>query len=372
MVFIFTLIIVLLTITLFTLIYVAMNPQFGGSFTKENQQKNSYSKHWNGKRFDNLMETDMRFEFKSVFEYFKKQLDGNEGSHPKNPLPIIDFHLNDFQKESDKPKFIWFGHSVLLLRINNKNLLIDPMFGEDASPIGPIRNKRFSKNTLELIQQLPPIDAVFLSHDHYDHLDLDSIEALKNKKINQYFVSLGTERHLKFWGVSAEIITTLDWWQTIEFEGIKITFTPTRHFSGRGFWDRDKGLWGGFVFEHKAHKIYFSGDGGFGEHFQTVADKFGKFDWAFIECGQYSEFWEEIHLFPEQAVEVAKLTNSKVSIPVHWGAFALALHDWQDPVEQFVAAGLKENINICTPKLGEIVTMGEEPKIDNWWETNDE
>lgn len=366
MVFIFSLIIGIFTISVLTLIYVAMNPQFGGAFTKVNKYKNARSEHWYKNRFENLMETDMRFEFKSVFEYFKEQFQGNEGSHPEKPLSIIDFHVNNFQEKSDKPKFIWFGHSVLLLRINNKNLLIDPMFGEDASPIGPMRNKRFSKNTLAIIKQLPPIDAVILSHDHYDHLDMDSIGQLK-KYVNKYFVSLGTERHLVAWGVPIEEITTLDWWQEIIFEDIKITFTPSRHFSGRGLWDRDKALWGGFVFEHQAHKIYFSGDGGYGEHFKAVTDKFGRFDWAFIECGQYSEFWEEIHMFPEQAVEIAEITNSAVNIPVHWGAFALALHNWKDPVERFVAEGLRKDITVCTPRLGEIVVMGEEPKENNWF-----
>ena len=171
------------------------------------------------------------------------------------------------------------------MRMNEQTLLIDPMLGGNTTPIAPIANKRFSENTLQLIDGFPEIDLLLLTHDHYDHLDFDSIQKLKHKT-QKYFVALGIKRHLVRWGVAPDLITEFDWWDNQSFENINITFTPTRHFSGRGLTDRNKSLWGGWAFENKNENIWFSGDGGYGQHFKEVGKRLGPFDFGFMECGQ--------------------------------------------------------------------------------------
>ena len=179
-------------------------------------------------------------------------------------------------------KFIWYGHSVVLLRVANKTILIDPMFGTNAVPISPFPIKRFSDNTLDFIKTFPQIDLVLLTHDHYDHLDLESIE-LFTPKVKEYYVALGCSRHLEKWGITKGKIKEFDWWDRSNFEGIDITFTPTRHFSGRGLTDRAKCLWGGWVLQTAQENIYFSGDSGYGTHFKEVGARLGPFDFAFME-----------------------------------------------------------------------------------------
>ena len=192
----------------------------------------------------------------------------------------------------------------MLMRVNNKTILIDPMLGPDAAPIAPFKSKRFSESTLSLIDQFPEIDLLLLSHDHYDHLDLASIKKLK-PKVKQYYVALGCGRHLEHWGIDPVQIREFDWWDNASFEAINITFTPSRHFSGRGLRDRFKSLWGGWVFKTETESIYFSGDGGYGKHFKEVGEKLGPFDFGIMECGQYNEQWHQIHMYPEEAIQAA-------------------------------------------------------------------
>jgi len=166
----------------------------------------------------------------------KKQIFEKEGRLPKKPIPVIPFDLDSFLKH-DEPQFVWYGHSVILLRIDKLNILIDPMFGNNASPIAPFSTSRFSENTLEILKVLPPIDLTLYTHDHYDHLDLQSVEILKNK-CKRFFVAMGVERHLVSWGVKKEKISSFDWWQSESYEQLNITFTPTQHSSGRGILDQ--------------------------------------------------------------------------------------------------------------------------------------
>ncbi len=349
---------------------MTLSPQFGGKVRKQDLANFEKSPQWNGKQFNNLIDTKMDISIWNVPKLLVKTFSNTKERSPEKPIPVIPFNEVTFSPQDQKPKFIWYGHSVLLLQLNGKNLLIDPMLGGDAAPIAPFTTKRFSQNSLKVIDELPQIDAVLLTHDHYDHLDLASIKKLM-PKVNTWFVALGISRHLEKWGVDASQITEFDWWDEIAFEDIHLTFTPSRHFSGRGAFDRAKSLWGGWVFKTAEHNIYWSGDGGYGSHFAEVGKKLGPFDWAFMECGQYNEQWQAIHMYPEESVKAAVDAQAKVATPVHWGGFSLALHSWKEPVERFVAEAESQGLKICTPEIGEVVLMEENREADYWWKRID-
>ena len=338
--------------------------QFGGKFTKVLEKQYEKSSNWKNGRFENLVETKMDMNIQSMPKLLYKQFFKTKDRVPQNSLKIQWFDQKEFLHPSPKAKMIWYGHSVVLLRINNKTILIDPMFGPNASPIGPITTKRFSENTLDLIEQLPPIDLVLLSHDHYDHLDLVSILKLK-EKTKQFYVALGMKRHLIKWGVKSNIVKEFDWWDSQEIEGIQITFTPSRHFSGRGLTDRAKSLWGGWVLKSPEENIWFSGDGGYGDHFKEIGSRLGPFDIAFMECGQYNENWHAIHMYPEESIQAALDGQVKRALPVHWAGFALAQHHWKEPVERFVTEAGKQVFDVFTPKVGEL--FNSECNANNWW-----
>ncbi|MBD8489053.1 MBL fold metallo-hydrolase [Echinicola sp. CAU 1574] len=340
--------------------------QFGGSIRKKDLEKFASSNQWDGNKFVNLSLTTMGFSFKKLPEVLRDNFSKNIQRMPKQHLSILPIDTDQYSQSNKEARFSWFGHSVLLFHLNGKNILIDPMFGENASPIAPFKTKRFSKNTLEIIDQLPPIDAVLLTHDHYDHIDLESIQKLI-PKVDNWLVALGVSRHLEKWGLEAEKIQEMDWWDTIDFEGIEITFTPSRHFSGRGATDRAKSLWGGFVFKTVAESIYHSGDGGYDHHFKEVGKKFGPFDVMFVECGQYYKHWHQIHLYPEESVQAAIDAKAKNAIPIHWGGFSLAPHSWKDGVERFTAAAEKKKLNIYTPSLGETFSLNTLLSNNFWW-----
>lgn len=349
----------------FIVFYLFLNPQFGGKVEKKDLLRYSLSPNWKKGKFQNLEKTSLNINPKTLPGLLKQQLKKAPERTPEKPIEIEAFDKLKFS-ENDKPKFIWYGHSVLLLQLNGKNLLIDPMFGPDASPIGPIRTKRFSENTLEIIDRLPAIDAVLFTHDHYDHIDLASIEKLKTK-VETFFVGLGIAKHLERWEIAAENIREFDWWDHFTFQGIEITYTPSRHFTGRGVADRAKSLWGGWVFKTKNESVYWSGDGGYGKHFKTIGEKLGPFDIAFMECGQYNENWHQIHLHPEESVQAAIDAKAQKIVPVHWAGFKLALHSWKEPAERFVKEAELKNIPVLTPKIGVVVSFTEKYENELWY-----
>ena len=227
-----------------------MRKQFGGKASKSDLEKYARSNNWDGKKFVNLQTTNMNFSFSSLPKLLYKQFCEKEGREPKTKLPILPFEQAEFLKPSNETKFIWYGHSALLMRMNHQTILIDPMLGPNAAPISPFSVNRFSDNTLELAEDFPEINLLLLTHDHYDHLDYESIQRLK-PKVKKYFVALGVARHLIQWGIPSEDITEFDWWEHKTFAGIQIHFTPSRHFSGRGLADRAMTLWGGWVLAAK-------------------------------------------------------------------------------------------------------------------------
>ncbi|MFY0606081.1 MAG: MBL fold metallo-hydrolase [Cyclobacteriaceae bacterium] len=328
------------------------------------------SSQWVNGKFENLEETSMMIGVRDGLAILYRQIFDKKGRAPISPIPIIPFDKEAFLKPSTESKFIWYGHSVVLLRINDSTILIDPMLGPDAAPIAPFASKRFSEHTLDIIDDLPDIDLLIMTHDHYDHLDLASIEKLQHK-VSKYFVGLGVGRHLEKWGVSSDSITEFDWWDEHSFEDIQITYTPTRHFSGRGVTDRAKSMWGGWVFKTSTENIWFSGDGGYGEHFQEIGQKLGPFDFAFMECGQYNELWHQIHMYPEEAVQAALDGKAKKIMPVHWAGFSLALHTWKEPVERFVKACQEKSIDFALPQLGELLPISGKENDPKWFEKLD-
>ena len=340
--------------------------QFGGKITADLIQQYEQSVNWQNGVFQNLETTTMDMPLSKMPSMLYKQFFNAKGRTPKKPLPVVPFDKAAFEATSEKTKLIWYGHSVVLMRMNGKTILIDPMLGDDTTPIAPFASKRFSKNTLSLIDDFPTIDLIVLTHDHYDHLDYDSIQKLKSKT-KQFFVALGVKRHLVRWGVAAELITEFDWWEQAVFNGISITFTPTRHFSGRGLGDRFRGLWGGWAFKTATENIWFSGDGGYGQHFKEIGKRLGAFDFAFMECGQYNDDWHNIHLFPEESVQAAIDAKAQKVMPVHWAGFALSYqHTWTEPAEEFVAACLHKNLSFGTPKIGALFTV-ESITNEKWW-----
>jgi L-ascorbate metabolism protein UlaG (beta-lactamase superfamily) len=344
-----------------------MGKQFGGKLEQSHINTYARSEQWDGAKFTNLEMTEMNIPFRSMPKMIYNQLFKRKGLQPKQTIRSVPFNKTQFLSPAVQMKFAWFGHSALLLRINAQTILIDPMFGADAAPIAPFSIKRFNDVSTDLIDDLPEIDLMILSHDHYDHLDLKSVLKLK-LKVKKYYVALGVARHLIEWGVPREDITEFDWWEAKIFSGIEITFTPSRHFSGRGMRDRFTGLWGGWVFKTQNENVWFSGDGGYGKHFKEIGERLGPFDLAFMECGQYNKLWPKIHMFPEECIRAALDTKAQKIMPVHWGSFTLSDHQWTDPVERFTTASRENSILFVTPRIGEIISWNENSEYHNWWE----
>lgn len=340
--------------------------QFGGKITPELEAQYAQSPQWKNGQFENLVETKMEFSIWSLPHMLYKQFIDKKDRDPKKPLPVASFDKQAFLADDVPFKYVWYGHSVVLLRLNGKTILIDPMMGPNAGPISPIPVKRYSKNTLDIIDEWPEIDLVLLTHDHYDHLDLASMEKL-TPKVKQFYVALGCKRHLAFWGADETKVKEFDWWDVADFNNISITFTPTSHFSGRGLKDRAKSLWGGWALKTNNHNLYFSGDGGYGEHFKEVGKKLGPFDFGFMECGQYNKNWHQIHMYPEESVQAANDAGVKKATPVHWAGFSLAQHAWTEPANRFVTAANEEGLSTVYPELGKVYTL-----TDNcerlWWQ----
>jgi L-ascorbate metabolism protein UlaG (beta-lactamase superfamily) len=300
---------------------------------------------------------------KMLPEFFK-----NDPSRiPSFKLPIVSRDSLELVEDSLPTRLVWFGHSAFLLQIDGKNILIDPMLGEVPAPNPLLGKKRFFKDLPIEIEKLPQIDLIIISHDHYDHLDYGSIQKLKGKT-KQFYVPLGVGAHFERWGVSPDQIHEMQWWEEAEVAGISLAFTPSRHFSGRGPNNRFSTLWGSWVIKGQNDNIYFSGDGGYGPHFKEIGEKYGPFDFAMMECGQYNENWKEIHMMPEETATAGQDVNAKVIMPIHWAAFTLAMHTWTDPVERLIVKAKEINQPIFVPKIGEFIILKDSLWTkEEWW-----
>lgn len=348
-------------------LFLTFSPEFGGSHSSDDKRRYSESGHYENGEFQNLIETSMDMDAKGMAKTMWEFLAGGERRSPEEPLPLIEQSQNAIRGYDGPARLMWYGHSAFLLQMDGKNILLDPMFGQVAAPHPWLGSNRFNSEMPLAIENLPAIDAVFISHDHYDHLDYGSIKKLIDKTAH-FYLPLGVGAHFREWGVSDDQITEFNWWDEAEMDGIEVAFTPSRHFSGRGITDRNSTMWGSWVIKGTAAKLYFSGDSGYGPHFEKIGEKYGPFDFALLECGQYNQRWEAIHMMPEQTAQAAQDIGAKAMMPIHWGAFTLALHQWDDPIKRVVPAAEKPGIPVVIPQIGEFVSVLQ-PATDfeGWW-----
>ena len=349
-------------------LFVNFNPAFGGKATKEQKDKYNKSHNYKEGKFINRGNVQMTMDFSK----FLKSLVGYYNPSP-NTKPIMDITVQKIDSLNivhyeDSTRLVWFGHSTFLLQMNGKNILIDPMFSDVPAPHPILGGNRFSSELPIQIEKLPQIDVVILSHDHYDHLDYGSIVKLKDK-VGHFFTPLGVGVHLQEWRVNSEDISELDWWQERIFDDLIFRCTPAQHFSGRGVNDRGNTLWASWIIQSKTDNIFFSGDSGYGSHFKEIGDKYGPFDFAMMECGQYNEMWKEIHMMPEEAAQAGLDVKANIIMPIHWGAFKLAMHSWTDPVERILKKASDLKIPVLVPMIGEPIYMTKQEKENtNWWD----
>ena len=354
---------IIIIVSIIVIIYTNSVPQFGQKPRGEDLEQIKRSANYRNNKFVNQMKTGMpsfRDMMKTLPEFIK-----SKNGKPESPLKVK-FSQNHLPLAAGLCYITWFGHSAFLIEQEGKRMLFDPMLTGVSSPFS-FGTKRFPYEKPIPVAALTDIDAVILTHDHYDHLDYHSIMLLKDK-VKHYFTPLGVGSHLKKWGISADKITELDWWQEAQFMGMTLVSCPSRHFSGRGLTDRDATLWSGWVIMGNQTNLYYSGDGGYGPHFREVGKKFGPFDLALMECGQYNKAWENIHMMPEQSVQAGIDAKGKILMPVHWGAFKLSTHSWTDPITRFKAESERLNIPIVHPMIGERITPGQEMPNGVWWE----
>ena len=320
--------------------------------------------------FRNPVETSMTVNGSS-WRMLRRQLFGKEQRVPSVPLPVIPLTSANF----DTPpvsglRVSWLGHSSTLVEIDGYRVLVDPIFGKRISPSQLVGPKRFHPPPLPF-DELPALDAVIITHDHYDHLDAGFVRRFvtnSRQEATQWITTLGVGAHLERWGVPATRITELDWGDTAHVASLQMTAQPARHFSGRGV-KRFATLWASWVIAGPAHRVFHSGDSGFFAAFEEIGAKHGPFDLAMIKIGAYDESWPDIHLDPEQAVRVHEMVRGGVLLPIHWGTFNLAFHAWSEPADRVVAAAAGAKVPLVMPRPGQQVEPANLPALDLWWRT---
>ncbi len=291
---------------------------------------------------------------------------------PSHPLPSLDPRAPWQQSGSTGLRATWLGHSTLLLEIDGHRVLTDPVWGPRASPLRFAGPKRFQPVPVRL-KDLPPLDAVVISHDHYDHLDYPTVIALARHTQVPIITSLGVGAHLEAWGVPRERVTELDWWESASLRGgtLQVTAAPSQHFSGRGLKDRNATLWSSMVIRTDRHRVFFSGDTGLTTEYEAIRDRLGPFDLVMLEIGAFHASWGDIHLGPENALKAWKLLGGGPFLPVHWGTFALALHPWDEPAETLLAQAPSLGTPLVMPRLGEPVEPSLVETVTPWWRAAD-
>ena len=323
---------------------------------------------WAGAGFRNVYPIppglrDLTAKFPSLGDF----ICGGTRRVPTGPLPASDPRAAWLKAPASGLRATWLGHSTVLVEIDGARVLTDPVWGARASPSQLAGPKRFQPVPVAL-KALPPVDAVLISHDHYDHLCHPTMRALAKTNV-PFVTSLGVGAHLQSWGIAPERITELDWWQAHRLPGteVEITAAPSQHFSGRGLKDRNATLWSSLVIRGPKHHVFFSGDTGLTDQYTLIRERLGPFDLVMLEVGAFHPAWGDIHLGPENALQALQWLGGGAFLPVHWGTFSLAMHAWDEPAETLLSLAPKQGVQLVMPQLGEAVEPSRVESVTPWW-----
>lgn len=348
--------------------YVLSLPQFGGKLQGDELERARHNAHYSDGKFVNVV-PQAGYQWSEIWQMFNAQMFGKEVRVPPSAIPVVAVTPDSLKTIPPAPalRAFWIGHASVFIELDGVRMLVDPIFSDYASPfeMGP---KRFHPPPIALTD-LPSIDAVMITHDHYDHLDMHTVQHLAGKG-TLFLVPLGIGAHLKKWGVPDAQVRELEWGQEHLVKGVRFVSTPSRHYSGRGLSDKNATLWTSWSVLGTKHRFYVSGDTGYSDHFKTIGDKFGPFDLAFIKIGAYgpSDSWHDIHMSAEEAVQASVDVRAKRMFPVHWGTFNLAFHDWDEPVKHALTAARAQKVDLITPRIGEMVDAHQPFQSTAWWE----
>lgn len=332
--------------------------KFGKGASGERLARMQASKQWTGDGFENGIPL-----WNDYWGWLSS--DYSDYGSPEEALPVVtpDPAMFDEPPESGL-RVTWLGHSTTLIEIDGHRLLTDPIWGEFVGPFPVVGPTRWYPAPIAL-SDMPKVDAVLISHDHYDHLDTPTIEQIRDWD-TKFIAPLGVGAHLAYWGVPEERIVEVDWWDTLKVGELEVVCTPARHASGRHLFDQNHTLWASYALIGDEHRVYFSGDTGMFPELTDIGDKYGPFDIAMIEVGAYHWSWPDWHMGPEQAVTAHQMVRGKRLLPIHWGLFNLALHGWTEPIERTVRAAEAQEVDVATPRPGESIEAAS-PPIARWW-----
>ena len=337
---------------------------FGGRPAGERLARMQASPQWADGTFENA--TPM---YNDVLGSLTAFSDMSDHAEPAAPLPVVPVDPARFEAAPDSGlRVTWLGHSTLLVEIDGHTFLTDPIFGGRAAPVDWAGPATWYDPPLPL-DQLPELDAVLISHDHYDHLQTDTIRALAERDV-PFVVPLGVGAHLEAWGVPPDRIHEHDWWEAVDFGAVTVTLTPARHASGRQVFDQMGTLWTGYALVGPQHRVYFSGDTGLFDELAEIGERLGPFDVTMFEAGAYARYWPDWHLGPENAVRAHELVRGDLLLPIHWGLWNLALHSWTEPAERVRVEVQRRGVRALLPRPGESFEPADvpaAPPLERWW-----
>ncbi|MCA9359174.1 MBL fold metallo-hydrolase [Candidatus Kaiserbacteria bacterium] len=358
-------ILVLLVAFIAIVCFVKFAPQFGKPPQGDHLELIKQSPQYQVDRFENNPKISLDFSLADAWSAFWESITGDQKRRPSSKLPASPLSVDG----GGGNHLTWFGHSTFLYEVDDKKVLFDPMLGKYASPLPGII-KRYDYDLPSSAKDLPSLDLVIISHDHYDHLDYGTIKDIE-PKTKLFLAPLGVGSHLKLWGVPEEKIIELDWWQEFSLDGLMIVAVPSQHFSGRSVNDAQKTLWAAWVVKTAEANVFFGGDSGYFSGFADIGNKYGPFDLTLLDSGQYHDSWSAVHMTPEESVKAHAELKGKKYMPMHWAAFTLSLHSWTEPAERALKAVEATDITAITPVIGERFDVLKDVPNEKWWEDVD-